>query len=887
MNLQLNDILSNPALIKEVSDETLQKWIQQYPYVSLFHLYALKRTTNYSETDLHKTAFYFNNREKLFYLLNDKQFESKIAPSAYEGKKDVIIKDIVQEEQFSSTINEKQEKQAVELPETNLVDDVKLTEPEVSIEDKIIDVLIDETKEEKPNELNTETIISIDEISKTALEQETVAQALEETTQIDEETNVEEEVKEIKEDYKVIEIIVDPSNDKPLSIAEQIMLEIQQLKEERARKEAQLLSEDKITKEETTLPEFETIQDTTEKIEPIEEVTSTEITNQDVDTIVEVENLTQETQVEVPELTEATNEVVNVDEAVTKNIEIEQPQLSEEKTEEITETEEKKLTIQEEVIARIQRIKEEREKQIQEFAASRTIVPTEQQLDAPEEKSVDVENLTEEIIDEKILTEEISPVKEPETTPQPLSIQDEIIARIQRIKDERAKQLSDVDTTSSKNETTETTETILPETATLEQTAFLPDLTIAETEISTDKIEEHHQPIEEIDTVNEDIKIVEKTERIIIPLDIENVDKKNPLEEIISIAPVPEFEQDIELIETKLQQELKQEIEDVDVLATIHEPEHTTPEIATAHSDVSIVDILPQPELEVEVAVSTISVDENLTEDVDRFSEMFPEPLLVKVDTAALQQEKSTVTLEQLQEEVIVPIASVENNATVEEIIEEDLNEQLEQIAKIEHEPLISEKSDLFIPSIEEDNIEEHVVSEIITDKETPVTTTPEIQKIVHEHSIEDEIPAQKLDETVIKEPHTFVEWLKLLDGNLQIQTSESIKEPENWIEIPRYEVEQTIAHKKEIQKEEQKLFEPNFEEGEIDLFNEIDEEVTKVATESVSFKQDMMTETLARIYHKQGKTDKALEIYNTLRLKFPEKSAYFAALIAKIEKEK
>ena len=128
---------------------------------------------------------------------------------------------------------------------------------------------------------------------------------------------------------------------------------------------------------------------------------------------------------------------------------------------------------------------------------------------------------------------------------------------------------------------------------------------------------------------------------------------------------------------------------------------------------------------------------------------------------------------------------------------------------------------------------------------------------------------------------------MQLLDGNLQIQTSETLKEPDNWIEIPRYEVEQTIAHKKEIQKEEQKLFEPNFEEGEVDLFNEIDEEVTKVASESVSFKQDMMTETLAKIYHKQGKTDKALEIYNTLRLKFPEKNAYFAALIEKLEKEK
>lgn len=884
MNLQVNDILSNPALIKEVSDDTLQKWIQQYPYVSLFHLYALKRNTNYSDTDLHKTAFYFNNREKLFYLLNDKQFESKIAASPYESKKDVIIKEIVQEEPFSSTINEKQEKQVVELPETILEAEDEHIEPVLPVEDIIVEETPEFADEKKANELNTETIISIDEISKTALEQEIVSQALEETTQINEETNVEEEVKEIKEDYKIIEIIVNPSNDKPLSIAEQIMLEIQQLKEERARKEAQLLSEDKITKEETTLPEFETIQDTTEKIETDAEDTSTVTTKQEIDSVVEIENPTQETQEEVPELTEATNEIVDVDEAASENIQVEQPQLSQEKSEEITKTEEKKLSIQEEVIARIQRIKEEREKQIQEFAASRTIAPIEQLMDATEEKSVDKKIVSEEILTEKILPNEISPVKEPETTTKPLSIQDEIIARIQRIKDERAKQLSDADTTSSKDETTETT---LPETTTLEQTTILPDVIIEETEISTDKIEEHHPPVEEIDAVNEDIKIVEKTDRIIIPLDIENEDEKNPLEEIISIAPVPEFEQDIELIETTLQQELKQEMEDLDVLATIHEPEHTTQEIATAYSDTSIVDILPKPELEVETAVSTISVDENLSEDADRFTEIFPEPLLVKVDTNAVIHEKSTVTLEQLQEEVIVPIASVENNATVEEIIEEDLNEQLEQIAKIEHEPLISEKSDLFIPSIEEDSIEEHIVSEIITDKETPVTTTPEIQKIVHEQTIEDEIPAQKLDESVIKEPHTFVEWLKLLDGNLQIQTSASIKEPENWIEIPRYEVEQTIAHKKEIQKEEQKLFEPNFEEGEIDLFNEIDEEVTKVATESVSFKQDMMTETLARIYHKQGKTDKALEIYNTLRLKFPEKSAYFAALIEKIEKEK
>ncbi|HQG38665.1 MAG TPA: tetratricopeptide repeat protein, partial [Chitinophagales bacterium] len=158
---------------------------------------------------------------------------------------------------------------------------------------------------------------------------------------------------------------------------------------------------------------------------------------------------------------------------------------------------------------------------------------------------------------------------------------------------------------------------------------------------------------------------------------------------------------------------------------------------------------------------------------------------------------------------------------------------------------------------------------------------------IHHELSIDDQINAKEISTEAKNEPHTFIEWLKLLDGNLQIQTTEPTKEPENWIEIPRYEVEQTLAQKKQIQQEEQKLFEPNFEEGEVDLFNEIDEEVSKVATDSIQFKQDMMTETLAKIYQKQGKYDKALEIYNTLRLKFPEKNAYFAALIEKLEKEK
>lgn len=58
-----------------------------------------------------------------------------------------------------------------------------------------------------------------------------------------------------------------------------------------------------------------------------------------------------------------------------------------------------------------------------------------------------------------------------------------------------------------------------------------------------------------------------------------------------------------------------------------------------------------------------------------------------------------------------------------------------------------------------------------------------------------------------------------------------------------------------------------------------------QLAERSVAENEDVISETLAKLYAKQGYKDKSAQMYARLALLFPEKSAYFAAEIDKLKK--
>lgn len=207
-----------------------------------------------------------------------------------------------------------------------------------------------------------------------------------------------------------------------------------------------------------------------------------------------------------------------------------------------------------------------------------------------------------------------------------------------------------------------------------------------------------------------------------------------------------------------------------------------------------------------------------------------------------------------------------EKEARIKEILVEGFEIVREE--KVASEPAVSPLEQSILTSIKEATLAEKAAE--ITAEEVK----PEIKEISSEEKLEEKLQIGKPLEFSTEEKHSFQEWL-------QLSSFKPIDRQETRIEEPK--VEENL----EIDIEKQKKSEM------IDKFIETNPKISPVknmpAISIVSERnsQDssyLMTETLAKVYLEQKKYQKAIQAYEILILKNPEKSHFFADRISDIK---
>jgi hypothetical protein len=194
----------------------------------------------------------------------------------------------------------------------------------------------------------------------------------------------------------------------------------------------------------------------------------------------------------------------------------------------------------------------------------------------------------------------------------------------------------------------------------------------------------------------------------------------------------------------------------------------------------------------------------------------------------------------------------------------------------------LPQPSVLLAPKI--DNVEIEIVKDIVDQVslntlKSKIKTTPQPAK-TEEPLLAGKKEPFKSEKTPFtkKEKLPFIEWLKILQN-------------------PEHTSIETSAHEEGMNEKAPGYFpEKKKQESLIDKFIATDPRIVakaeffspvNIARVSVIDTEEVVTETLAKIYVQQGNYSKAIKIYEKLTLKYPEKRIYFAGQIDFLQKDK
>ena len=146
------------------------------------------------------------------------------------------------------------------------------------------------------------------------------------------------------------------------------------------------------------------------------------------------------------------------------------------------------------------------------------------------------------------------------------------------------------------------------------------------------------------------------------------------------------------------------------------------------------------------------------------------------------------------------------------------------------------------------------------------------VKKEPVENSVEPKASEPVKQQEKTSEEDTITQLKKIIEQRIREIEEEKKKEerPKKTGKKKKFEIiDDFIAKEPSISRPKAKFYDP-----------------LETAKESIVEKEDIVSETLAKIYYDQGYVEKAVKMYEKLILKFPEKSSYFAALIEKANNE-
>ncbi len=237
---------------------------------------------------------------------------------------------------------------------------------------------------------------------------------------------------------------------------------------------------------------------------------------------------------------------------------------------------------------------------------------------------------------------------------------------------------------------------------------------------------------------------------------------------------------------------------------------------------------------------------------------------------SAKEKEKSPSAADEINTllYVLVEPGASEDISETEEIAttEQDENWEVNILGLESIETPSVKNENLQIP---EDSISQEIIREAISSSiELEVDDTiPSLEELGHKKEVADRKPepvklVEPIQEEKPAEELTFASWIKQLN-----------KEPASEEKFEKQPIKDDLVDKFIHDQ-------PRIQQNKTSFFNPVN-----MAKKSVQDSDEFITETLAKIYVKQGNISKGIRAYQKLSLKFPEKSAYFAALIEELKR--